>query len=185
MKWAELKEIDECEELKQEIDEQQNNFGQIIDRKKELIKKYEDELKKRDEDYARTLKEQSEDITKLIALMRSQFVELRERYELELEKIESEFCSERDGVLKEAEDKLTDLFNQHKELEKRFATENNEREEKQLREIEELRIQGAKTYAENKIQFETEIQNLEKCLQDMHALYHLNQEKLDYNLKVL
>ena len=89
--------------------------------------------------------------------MRSQFGELRERYELELEKIEEEFCSERDSVLKSAEDKLTELFNMHKELEKRYATENNDREEKQLRDIEELRIQGAKTYAENKIQFETEI----------------------------
>ena len=32
---------------------------------------------------------------------------------------------------------------------------------------------------------ETEIQNLEKCHEDMKALYQLNTEKLDYNLKVL
>jgi dynein regulatory complex protein 1 len=32
---------------------------------------------------------------------------------------------------------------------------------------------------------ETEIQNLEKCYEDMKALYQLNTEKLDYNLKVL
>lgn len=32
---------------------------------------------------------------------------------------------------------------------------------------------------------EGEIQNLQKCLEDMNALYILNTEKLDYNLKVL
>lgn len=32
---------------------------------------------------------------------------------------------------------------------------------------------------------ETEIQNLEKCHEDMKALYQLNTEKLEYNLKVL
>lgn len=36
-----------------------------------------------------------------------------------------------------------------------------------------------------KITMEGEIQNLEKCLEDMKALYILNTEKLDYNLKVL
>ena len=51
--------------------------------------------------------------------------------------------------------------------------------------IEKLRIDGAKSYAELKISMETEIQNLEKCYEDMKALYRLNTEKLDYNLKVL
>lgn len=37
--------------------------------------------------------------------------------------------------------------------------------------IEKLRIDGAKSYAELKISMETEIQNLEKCYEDMKALY--------------
>jgi len=52
-------------------------------------------------------------------------------------------------------------------------------------EIEKLRIDYAKSYADKKISMETEIQNLEKCLEDMKALYLLNTEKLDYNFKVL
>lgn len=52
-------------------------------------------------------------------------------------------------------------------------------------EIEKLRIDFAKSYADKKISMETEIQNLEKCLEDMKALYLLNTEKLDYNFKVL
>ena len=32
---------------------------------------------------------------------------------------------------------------------------------------------------------ETDIQNLEKCFEEVKALYQLNSEKLDYNLRVL
>ena len=70
-------------------------------------------------------------------------------------------------------------------MEKRFVEERDEREEEFTRKIETLRIEGAKSYAELKISMETEIQNLEKCYEDMKALYQLNTEKLDYNLKVL
>ena len=40
-------------------------------------------------------------------------------------------------------------------------------------------------YTSTKIRMETDIQNLEKCYEEMKALYQLNTEKLDYNLKVL
>jgi dynein regulatory complex protein 1 len=70
-------------------------------------------------------------------------------------------------------------------MEKKFVDERDDREEDFTRKIEKLRIDGAKSYAELKISMETEIQNLEKCHEDMKALYQLNTEKLDYNLKVL
>ena len=40
-------------------------------------------------------------------------------------------------------------------------------------------------YTSMKIKMETDIQNLEKCYEEMKALYQLNTEKLDYNLRVL
>lgn len=77
------------------------------------------------------------------------------------------------------------LFENHMTLEKTWVDERDQREEQFINEIEKLRITGAKNFANSKISLETEIQNLEKCLEDMKALYQLNQEKLDYNLKVL
>lgn len=79
---------------------------------------------------------------------------------------------------------LESLFKKHMELERQFIEERDEREEKFTKTIEKVRTEDAKTYADMKISLETEIQNLEKCLEDMKALYQLNQEKLDYNLKV-
>lgn len=103
----------------------------------------------------------------------------------ELENIETNFIDERNQLLGSQQSEVKGLFDKHSNMEKRFVEERDEREEEFTRKIETLRIEGAKSYAELKISMETEIQNLEKCYEDMKALYQLNTEKLDYNLKVL
>ena len=45
--------------------------------------------------------------------------------------------------------------------------------------------QDANKQAEQKIKLETEMQILEKCMEDMKAVYKLNQEKLSFNYDVL
>lgn len=45
--------------------------------------------------------------------------------------------------------------------------------------------QDANKQAEQKIKLETEMQILEKCMEDMKAVYKLNQEKLGFNYDVL
>ena len=48
-----------------------------------------------------------------------------------------------------------------------------------------LRIDNEKEFMRIKINLEIEIQNCEKCYEDMKALYQLNSEKLKYNKEVL
>ena len=43
----------------------------------------------------------------------------------------------------------------------------------------------ANKQAEQKIKLETEMQILENCMEDMKAVYRLNEEKLYFNLIVL
>ena len=88
-------------------------------------------------------------------------------------------------MLESHKKELEALFSNHRKAEDDFVLKRDLKEEEYTNKIEELRITGAKTYADLKINLETEIQNLEKCLEDMKALYQLNKEKLDYNLKVL
>ena len=45
--------------------------------------------------------------------------------------------------------------------------------------------QDANKQAEQKIKLETEMQILEKCMEDMKAVYRLNYEKLIFNFEVL
>lgn len=45
--------------------------------------------------------------------------------------------------------------------------------------------QDANKQAEQKIKLETEMQILERCMEDMKAVYKLNEEKLGFNHDVL
>jgi dynein regulatory complex protein 1 len=70
-------------------------------------------------------------------------------------------------------------------MESSFAESRRRQEEEFERAIEKLRVEGMQTYTTTKIKMENDIQNLEKCYEEMKALYQLNTEKLDYNLKIL
>ena len=48
-----------------------------------------------------------------------------------------------------------------------------------------MRSEDANNQAEQKIKLEKEMQILEKCMEDMKAVFRLNEEKLDFNKKVL
>lgn len=59
------------------------------------------------------------------------------------------------------------------------------RVEEDQRQLEAQRVQDAEDFNILKIKLETEIQTLEQQLEEMQATYQLNQEKLDYNFRVL
>ena len=54
-----------------------------------------------------------------------------------------------------------------------------------MNDLEKLKTQQADTHASTKIRLEKEMQTLQKCMEEMKAVYNLNQEKLDFNFKVL
>jgi len=51
--------------------------------------------------------------------------------------------------------------------------------------LENQKSSDANNQAEQKIKLEKEMQILEKCMEDMKAVYRLNEEKLEFNTKVL
>ena len=58
-------------------------------------------------------------------------------------------------------------------------------EAQNAKQLEDVMSQDANKQAEQKIKLETEMQILEKCMEDMKAVYKLNQEKLNFNYDVL
>lgn len=94
MKWSELKEEEECEKLFQAIQEQKSTFKNIIEGKERLIDQFTDELKKKDDEYVKMLKDQSTDIKDLVNKMRGQFFTLRDENLKELEEIQRKFEAE-------------------------------------------------------------------------------------------
>jgi dynein regulatory complex protein 1 len=185
LKWSELRNIEECDTLFKEITKQKESFGEILNAKNRLIQRFKDDLRKKDDDYVKMLSQQKVDIDEILKKMREQFYSLRKMYLMELNDIETEFLADRDNILKDDDKQIDDLLLAHQRIEHSIVDLRAAKEEEYAKEIEKLRIDYAKSYADRKITMETEIQNLEKCLEDMKALYLLNSEKLDYNYKVL
>ena len=157
----------------------------IVEGKDRLIKEFQEELKRKDDDYSKKLKNEAFDIKDMISRMRSQLFTLRDQNFKELEDIQKEFENDRKKHIEESIQKVDGCFQKHVDMEQSFAETRKKAEDEFNKKIEDLRIEGSKHYTQTKIELEKEIQNLEKCHEEMKALYQLNTEKLDYNLKVL
>merc|ERR1719482_2508392 len=98
MKWADLLNMDIPQELNDQLQFQKDACQQIIDAKDRRIRDFQTELKNKDEEYIKMLKQQSFDITSIIGKMRDQYHTLRRHYEQQLEQIEEAFEQERGDI---------------------------------------------------------------------------------------
>ena len=110
---------------------------------------------------------------------------MRADYAQQLSSIEDAFERERAEILKHNDHMINNLFTEHKNVEEAFLTQRAAEEDNYAKELEELRSTDANKQADHKIKLEKELQILEKCMEDMKAVYKLNEEKLGYNEKVL
>ena len=127
----------------------------------------------------------SDDINALIIGMKGQFCEMREHYDQQLQDIEAEFDQERQSILTRNKEEIEVLFNEHKSVETQYLEKRQQQESENAKQLEDVMSQDANKQAEQKIRLETEMQILEKCMEDMKAVYKLNQEKLNFNYEVL
>jgi len=186
MKWAELTNMDIPQELHDQLQIQKAACAQIIATKDRRIKDFQQELKNKDEEYIKMLKQQGSDITGLIAKMREQYHTMRRHYEQELEEIEGAFEQERMDMLTKNKNEIEALFEKRRQMEEtEFLERRQERERGFQQQIEELRTEFADQYNKCKVALERGIQELEQHLEKMIATYQLNKEKLEYNLAVL
>jgi dynein regulatory complex protein 1 len=186
MKWADLLNMDIPQELNDQLQFQVNACNQIIESKDRRIRDFQTELKNKDEEYIKMLKQQSFDITSIIGKMRDQYHTLRRHYEQQLEQIEEAFEQERGDVLGNNKAEVEALFEKRRHMEEmEFLERRQERQKGFEHQIEELRTTNADDYNKTKISLEKGIQELEQHLEKMMSTYLLNREKLDYNLQVL
>jgi dynein regulatory complex protein 1 len=110
---------------------------------------------------------------------------LRHDYGFQLNSIEDEFERERSELLKHNLEDVEALFKKHKETEKKFSEDKMKKQQEYAEKIELLRSTDANVNSEQKIKLEKEMQTLEKCMEDMKAIFKLNNEKLVFNFRVL
>eukprot|EP00441_Pelagodinium_beii_P046673 CAMPEP_0197620944 /NCGR_PEP_ID=MMETSP1338-20131121/1630_1 /TAXON_ID=43686 ORGANISM="Pelagodinium beii, Strain RCC1491" /NCGR_SAMPLE_ID=MMETSP1338 /ASSEMBLY_ACC=CAM_ASM_000754 /LENGTH=667 /DNA_ID=CAMNT_0043190255 /DNA_START=80 /DNA_END=2083 /DNA_ORIENTATION=+ len=186
MKWADLLNMDIPQELNDQLQFQKSACKQIIESKDRRIEDFKSELKNKDEEYIKMLKQQSGDVTTLISKMREQYHTLRRHYDQQLEEIEDAFEHERTEQLSKNKADIEALFEKRRQMEENeFLDRRQEREKGFKQQIEELRTDNADGYNKCKIALEKGIQELEQHLEKMMSTYLLNKEKLEYNREVL
>lgn len=116
----------------------------------------------------------SQDIDALIDQMRAQYQAMREHYATNLTKIEEQFQQERENTITRNKKEIEDLFEKHKSVEEEYLAKRQQEEEQNAKQLEDVMSQDANKQAEQKIKLETEMQILEKCMEDMKAVYKLN-----------
>jgi len=186
MKWADLLNMDIPQELNDQLQLQKSACSQIIESKDRRIRDFQSELKNKDEEYIKMLKQQSSDITNLIGKMRDQYHTMRKHYEQQLDDIEAAFEHERSELISKNKAEIEALFEKRRTMEEtEFLERRQERERGFQQQIEELRTHNVDDYNKCKISLEKGIQELEQHLEKMVSTYLLNKEKLEYNLQVL
>jgi dynein regulatory complex protein 1 len=185
MRWAELLDQAMPQELHREIRQQKQACVEIIKSKDDLIRDFQQQLKSKDEEYVKALKQQADDVEDMLTKMHTEFKDLQEEYEVELEAIEAAFMAERDELLGDNKSEIDGLFEKRRAMELAYMDAKQKREEQYQRELDELVVKDAEEYNKLKIKLETDIQTLEQQLEEMRATYQLNTEKLEYNFRVL
>ncbi|XP_052547528.1 dynein regulatory complex protein 1 isoform X2 [Tympanuchus pallidicinctus] len=184
-KWALAKEMTIPQELWQLLNQQQQLCTQLLEEKNKLIGELQQELKNKDEQYVQTIKKQSDDIHLLLERMEEQIRMMLKTYRHNVHQIEKAFELERRELLDNNRKKWEEAIQalNTKQLEYLYArVKKVEEYEKQLN---QLRVQDEEEYNSMKIHLESDVQNLERQLQHMKAVYLVNQEKLEYNFQVL
>lgn len=185
MKWAELLENDIPQELHQDIQLQMDACKTIIKSKDELISDFQQQLRSKDEEYVRSLRQQAEDVDDLLFRIRREFKELQQEYEKELDTIEEAYLEERERIISEHTGEIDGMFEHRRNKEVYYKETKQTTEERYQQEMEELITKGADQYNKLKIELEMNIQALKQQLEEIRATYQLNTEKLDYNYRVL
>ncbi|CAB1096302.1 unnamed protein product [Ectocarpus sp. CCAP 1310/34] len=185
MRWAELLDENMPQELHKSIEEQKAACAEIVASKDALVNDFQVQLKVKDEEYVKALKQQAEDVEELLERMRTEFRELQEEYEVELDAVEEVFLQEREGLLAANKAEVDGLFEKRREMELSYMESKQKRQEQYQAEIEALLTRDGEEHTKLKIKLETDIQTLEQQLEEMRATYQLNTEKLEYNYRVL
>jgi dynein regulatory complex protein 1 len=173
------------QELHQEIQAQMASCSSIIHSKDELISEFQRQLRGKDEEYVRTLRQQSEDVDELLGRIRREFKEMQAEYDKELDSIEEAYLEERERTIADHSADIDAMFDQRRNKETFYKDTKQKREEQYQREIDDLITKGADQYNKLKIELELNIQTLKQQLEEIRATYQLNTEKLDYNYRVL
>ncbi|NWS44661.1 DRC1 protein, partial [Probosciger aterrimus] len=184
-KWALAKDMMIPQDLWQLLNQQQHLCVLLLEQKNKLISELQQELKNKDEQYVQAIKKQSDDIHLLLERMEEQIRTMLKTYRHNFLQIEKAFEEERRELLDSNRKKWEEAIQAHNTQEMEYLSARMRKVEEFEKQLSQLRVQDEEEYNNMKMQLENDVENLERQLQQMKAVYRLNQEKLEFNLQVL
>lgn len=178
-------EAEDCEILASKLNKFRNECNELLKLKKELIDKIWGEVKSSEEDYIKAINIFFIEFNDVVFKTKTEYTDMRQKAIEFLAKLETGLLEQRTLALKKTKEEVNTLFKQHEKTEASFVELREQEENKNFKELGQVRQEKNKDFFDLKIFLENEIQNHEKCLEDMKAIYQLNAEKLNYNFKVL
>lgn len=185
MKWTTLYQIEVPMDLHQEMKAQEAACFKIIEAKDNLIRDFQAELKAKDEQYVKALRQGVTDLDQLQDTMATSAQRQRLLFEQELQGIEAAFENERTELVDTCRKEWDDLFEKSYQQQMRHKASREKRVDLNQNRLILVQRHDTEDFYTLKIRLETEVQNLEQQLEDMRATYQLNTEKLEYNFRVL
>ena len=185
MKLGHFEQLEDSEDLKDALTHYKRDADAIFREKNLLILKIKDDLQTAEEYYISGISRFHIEFEQVVINGKTHFDNCRQKSLEQLIEVEMELLAERTKILEKNKKELGGLFEAHEKAEHEFMKYREGEEERNFKEITQIRQDRNREFSELKLVLETEIQNHEKCLEDMKAIYQLNQEKLTYNFKVL
>ncbi|CAF3016355.1 unnamed protein product [Rotaria socialis] len=176
-------------ELPRELHEllmaQKHACGTMLEEKNKLIGELEKDLKNKDDYYVKMLRKFDENIKLLVERMNEQVKSRRMYYARELHSIEEAFIKERQELLDKYNREWGDKLDERRSKEEQFVVARFERHDTFERDLQRLRIKQAEEFNATKVKLENQVQEQQRKIEEMKAIYQLSQEKYEYNYKVL
>jgi dynein regulatory complex protein 1 len=183
--WIEVAKKIIPQDLHQEIGKQFQQASNVLNKKHELVKELQKELKEQDEEYVELLAQHQEDVVSMVKKMQDEFYMYLKTCEKQLDNVEVSFLEERKELLEQNKREIDELFKKREALENDIVKKAGDREKQFQDVLAKVRSDDAEDYTSLKVTLENNIQLLEQQLEQMRATYQLNSEKLEYNHSVL
>lgn len=185
LKFESLYEFQIPQELVKEMEAQKAACAKVIEVKDQLIDEFRSQMKDKEEEYVRALKQQTEDIDGLIGEMHRRTDVMVEAYGNQLLYIEKAYNDERRDLLTGCDGEIKQLVNQRTTRENEFKKKREQKVAEAQRILEEKYEEAAEKYNKCKMESQHDIHGLAQELEKCKADFLLNAERLNYNLQVL
>ncbi|XP_078287580.1 dynein regulatory complex subunit 2 [Rhinoraja longicauda] len=108
-KWRSVMREAKATDLRKDIEILSQTFERIVDRKDSVIRALTKDLEEAEEQYATAMRNHIQNVDKLVDLQRSRLVLIENEFEAELESLKGEFDFEREQVIAQHEQEMTNL----------------------------------------------------------------------------